>query len=146
MTSEPISEQIPTTPFGSSAPDSSFDETNRHLAATKPWVRLVSVLGILFSVLALSQLVLGPIVLPVQMVIVPVTSIIFYFIPSILLWKYGSRIGEYVHGQNALTFSEALSAQRSFWKYVGILVLALLVLYAAIVLFGVMVLVVMSFR
>jgi hypothetical protein len=125
-------DQTPSTPFGQSYSDDAFEETDRLLAETKPWVRFVSVLGFVMCALPLASLahtvVAGPRwtgVLAFSFVF----TLFFYLIPSLLLWNYGSRIGEYLRGKSPASFSEALAAQKSFWRYLGIVVVTVIVLY-----------------
>ncbi|MEX1329683.1 MAG: hypothetical protein AB1Z29_23010, partial [Desulfobacterales bacterium] len=47
----------------------------------------------------------------------------FYLIPSIWLYKYSSAISRFLGGGGATELGNALVYQKSFWKYVGIMVL-----------------------
>ncbi len=119
-------------------------ESTALLAQTKPWVRFLSVLGFITAGIATSVSLLtafiegdGPpdlpggagLVVAVQVVVMFAISVSFYFIPSVLLWKYASRIDEHLRETDPPTFLAALSAQTSFWRYLGVLTLILIALY-----------------
>lgn len=98
------------------------------LAATQPWVRLMSILGFLSAALMiLSGVVVG--IAGVAMtgesgmaalgLIYPVMGIL-YVIPSVYLFRYANRIGEYVRGGQEIQLEMALDSQRAFWKFVGV--------------------------
>ena len=109
------------------------------LAGTKPWVRLCSVLlfvtaalvilvGLIGGALAGSTFGEGP-----EMAAVGVFYAfmgLLYFFPALYLYRYASRIGDYLAGGEEAQLEHALDAQRSFWKFVGIVTLAGLVLIA----------------
>jgi hypothetical protein len=67
---------------------------------------------------------------PFELIIMIPMFALFYFIPSLLLWNYASRIAEFQRSRTTLTFSAAITAQKSFWKYLGILALVIMCLYA----------------
>ncbi len=58
---------------------------------------------------------------------------IVYIYPALKLWKYASSIGNLLMTGSELDLIAALNHQRSFWKFVGILVLAMLVLYFVVI-------------
>jgi hypothetical protein len=47
---------------------------------------------------------------------------IFYLIPSIWLYKYSSAISRFLGGGGATELGNALVYQKSFWKFVGIMI------------------------
>ena len=53
---------------------------------------------------------------------------IFYLIPSIWLFKYSSAISRFLGGGGATEIGNALVYQKSFWKYVGIVILISIIL------------------
>jgi ABC-type sugar transport system permease subunit len=53
---------------------------------------------------------------------------ILYFFPSLFLFKFASSIGRLLDGGGATEMEEALSNQKSFWKFVGILVIIAIIL------------------
>jgi len=134
---EPNSEPVASNPFGPSELD--FEEADRQLAQTQPWVRFVATLGFVMCVVSLANFLLTALPGMVPMTVVSafalLVALLFYLVPSILLWNYGSRIGEYLRGSNSASFSEALTAQKTFWKYLGILALAIILLYFVIIAF-----------
>ena len=112
-----------------------IDEVSHLLAQTKPWVRFLSVLGFIGTGLAVTFfLVSGFLGVgapgPMELIIMAPMCVLFYLIPSVLLWKYANRINDFLGSANPGSFSVALIAQKSFWKYVGITAAVVLVLYA----------------
>jgi hypothetical protein len=104
------------------------------LQGTKPWVRLVSILGfisagfmILIGVALLALGAAGGFVgeLGPQFGAIAVVYPIFgllYLVPSVYLFQYASRIGQFISGGGQEVQLElALDSQRAFWKFVGIL-------------------------
>ena len=99
------------------------------LRQTRPWVRLISVL--LFISVAINILIalvvalagagsgaplaggaaLGPVII----------ACLLYVIPAIFLWEYAGRIAELQMSHRSEDLEHALAAQKSFWKFVGIL-------------------------
>jgi hypothetical protein len=58
----------------------------------------------------------------------------FYIVPGIFLMRYASRIAALVASGRADDLESALAAQKSFWKFVGIVVAVVLGLYLVILL------------
>ena len=56
-----------------------------------------------------------------------------YIYPALKLWKYASNIGTLLISGTVLDLEAALGQQRSFWKFLGIMVIAIFVLYFVIV-------------
>jgi hypothetical protein len=107
----------------------------RALAGTRPWVRLVAVLMLLGSGLGLagSLMVLvtggragmgaaGP------TAVVQILMFVLYVIPAWFLLKYAGAIGAFLTGGTVEQLETALGYQKSFWKFVGILSLVMIVL------------------
>jgi hypothetical protein len=110
-----------------------------------PWVRFLSVLGFVgcaFMVLGgLGMAVLGAIApaaagspgAPQAMMPalggVYVLFAALYVYPSLVLWRYASSIARAVGGGGTEAIVEALRHQRSFWKFVGISMIAIIGLY-----------------
>lgn len=117
------------------------------LAGTKPWVRFMSVLtfvGAGFMLLAaLIMLVAGGAIaataktggaaLPAGMMSVfAVLYALFagvYIYPAMKLWKYANRIAGLLSSGAMMDLEGALNEQRLFWKFLGIMVIAMFVLY-----------------
>jgi hypothetical protein len=111
-----------------------LNHINDALQSTRPWTRFLSILGfIAAAILILSgiAMMLGknffskstdtPGLMLIGILNVAVS--IFYLIPSIWLYKYSSAISRFLGGGAATELGNALVYQKSFWKYVGILIL-----------------------
>lgn len=111
------------------------------LRKTKPWVRFLSVLGFiglaLMILAGLASLVMaastgnfsGPQVIP--MVGIFFMSLIQF--PALLfLSRYASRIKNLVVSGHPQDLEDAIAAQKSFWKYLGILTIVIIILYILI--------------
>ena len=109
------------------------------LDQTRPWVRFLSILmfiGVGFLLLgALFVLVGGAAMsrgMPTALFsIVYVLMAVLYTPPALFLWQYASAIKSMDQRQSS-GMEQALGAQRSFWRYVGILAVVLLVIYAIV--------------
>jgi hypothetical protein len=110
------------------------------LSGTKPWVRLISILGfisagfmiVLGGLGALFGSALGemPPGMSAVFLIYPVMGVV-YLVPSLYLFRYASRIGDYLRGGEEGQLQLALETQRSFWRFVGILCVVAIVLSVA---------------
>ncbi|MEO5713332.1 MAG: DUF5362 family protein [Luteolibacter sp.] len=142
---------------GSNAGNSQISQAVLHqLAGTKPWVRFFSVImfvGAGFMLLGAVGLLIAGSVLATSSSnpmfaggmgfaiagLYAVMSIVYIF-PALKLWKYASHIGALLMTGSETDLVAALGQQRSFWKFVGILVLAMFALYfvavIAMVVFG----------
>jgi Family of unknown function (DUF5362) len=133
------------------------DEVMAELAATKPWVRFMSVMlwiGAGFLVLIGLVMLLGggamwtsvngvktttslnaPNMMGfmVGMAIFYVLLAFLYIYPAMKLWKYASRIGDLLAAPSSMGLAAALKEQKSFWKFLGIMVIAIFVLYFVII-------------
>lgn len=120
---------------GSYNPSTSFRITEPMLLSlrqTKPWVRLLSIVGFLsigFVVIAgiakiilISKFSTVKGLFPLYMCAVSYILIgMLYFFPSLFLFKFASSIGRLIDGGGATEMEEALSNQKAFWIYIGIL-------------------------
>jgi hypothetical protein len=52
----------------------------------------------------------------------------FYLVPSIWLSKYSSAIDSFLKGGDSVQLGNAIAYQKSFWKFVGILVLVFIII------------------
>jgi hypothetical protein len=120
------------------------------LRQTKPWVRLMSifgfvgaglmVLGGLFMILAgvlggAASRSMGGALRGAPMVFMGVLYLLLaalYVYPSLLLFRYASAIGRALGGEAVSGVEEALETQKSFWKFLGITAVIVLVLYAVL--------------
>lgn len=124
-----------------------------HLRSTKPWVRFISVMlfisvGLIF-VAALGLLLIGAGMpgmagggLNVGIAIMYIMLGILYVFPAYFLHRYASAIRDIEQGGGDVAMEAALGSQKSFWKFVGILTLVVIGLYA--IMLVVMILGVMS--
>jgi len=112
---------------------------NNALRATRPWTRLLSILGFIFvavSILSGLALIFGRRFLPAAAETPPllltgtinIAASIFYLIPSIWLFKYSSAISRFLGGGGAIELGNALTYQKSFWKFVGIITLIVIII------------------
>jgi len=103
---------------------------------TRPWVSFLSILGFIGAGLTFICALIVPVVAfgqgraesiaaGIGMFIVYSLSAVFcYLIPSVLLSRYASRIRNFLAAANDMAALEAaIGAQKSFWRYVGILAL-----------------------
>lgn len=62
---------------------------------------------------------------------------IFYFYPAIKLGKFAARIRDLASVPSERNLVAALNEQRAFWKYVGIVMIVLLVLYVVAIIISI---------
>ncbi len=137
---------IPTTTSGAEPhrdllTPSMFDSLRR----TKPWVRLLSIVGMISAGLILllgAFVVFGGLITSgvksplgglgiTALGLVYVAMGILYIFPSLYLYRYASAIGAALRpgSERAREVEKALDQQRSFWKFAGVLTLIMLFLY-----------------
>lgn len=120
----------------------------QQLAGTKPWVRFISVLTFvgagLMLILGLVMMLMGSVIanasknpmfaggMGVMMAVIYIVMAAFYIYPGIKLWKYANYIGLLMSSGGVADLEMALSQQRSFWKFVGIIFLIFVSLYVLI--------------
>ena len=109
----------------------------RSLRQTKPWARLISLLGFAAAVFAVVGAVRNLLLLteaverPALGIVSGLVSLaggLLYFLPSLLLYRYASSIGRLLDGGGQREMEAALARQKSFWKCAGVLALILLVI------------------
>lgn len=114
------------------------------LKSTRPWVMFLAILGfvgLVFMVLgSLMFIVVGSAVTQQAKLpaffgpgfgILELLLALLYFFPCLYLLRYGIAIGNIPRsGQDAM--EQALKQQKSFWKFMGILMIVLLSLYVLI--------------
>lgn len=119
-----------------------------HLRATKPWVRLISVIMfILTGLMCVGGLLMmlmpsapgmrgagffGP--------VVGIIYILFsglYLFPAYFLHQYASSINDLLRGGGDTAMENALGSQKSFWRFTGILTLIIIGIYALVIFFAV---------
>ena len=104
------------------------------LAQTRPWVRFFSVLlfiaaGLMF-IMAPAVVFLGDMG-PMQRAagIVYFVFACVYIPPAVYLGRYAGRINELLASRGVSDLEGALQAQKSFWRFVGIVAAVILILY-----------------
>ena len=122
--------------------DPKLERSVSMLRQTKPWVRFISVVMFLGS----FMMVAGGLMMVVAGLAgagglaggLGVGLGGFYFVlsliyiaPAVFLWRYANRIGIFVSDGSTGALASALEAQKSFWKFVGIMMLIIIALYAA---------------
>ncbi|MGD9042790.1 MAG: DUF5362 family protein [Desulfobacterales bacterium] len=109
------------------------------LRATKPWTRLLSILGFIGTGLTILMglgIMVGGSFLPIPPEAPPLAYLgifyiltsVLYLIPSIWLSKYSSAIESFLKGGDSVQLGNAIAYQKSFWKFMGILVLVCIVI------------------
>lgn len=107
------------------------------LRRTKPWVRVMSVIGFIsvgfmaitgaFNISSMFRAESGlPFMPMIFMGVLNILMALLYLLPSLYLFKFASSLGCLLDGGGADDLEEALSHQKAFWKFVGILTLVLL--------------------
>jgi hypothetical protein len=61
---------------------------------------------------------------------------LLYFFPSLYLLRYADEIREFVASREEAQLEAALSAQRSFWKFVGVITVTFLGVFILAMLIG----------
>jgi len=113
------------------------------LRRTKPWVRFFSVLGILGIVLmglgALAMVALSfgpfqamPLAARIGMAVLYLVLAFLYIPPVLYLHRYASRIRDLVDENSSVNLENALRAQKSFWKYIGMFTVITLIVYVLV--------------
>ena len=117
------------------------------LRATKPLTRLLSILGFIgtgLTILVGLGLMVGGNFIPISPQAPPwaflglgifyILTSIFYLVPSIWLSKYSSAIASFLKRGDSVQLGKAMAYQKSFWKFVGILVLVFIVIAILVIL------------
>ena len=160
MENNPYSAPVPSSPYEVSRGGASMVSAAAvaQLAATKPWVRLISVvifvgagfmlLGALFmlmaggaSMMAAAKSQGAPSALAGSMggILAALYAVLafLYIFPGLKLWKYASAIGRLIQSGGENDLVDALNQQRSFWKFTGMIVLIMLVIYIVAIIVGI---------
>ena len=123
------------------------------LQRTQPWVRFLAIMGFIgagFMVLVgLTAGVAGAVTGRIEtiglMVVYPIMAVVYVF-PSLFLLRYADRIRSFVASGREQDLAGALDAQRSFWKFAGILTIVSIVVGILISVFAVLAGVIMGMR
>ncbi len=108
------------------------------MRSTKPWIRLLSVLGFIavaFGVFMGIFMMAGGSLFPQTGGVYPtffkgiiqILVSLLYIFPAMYLFKYSSAIGSFLHNRREIDMESALLYQKSFWKFVGIVSLILVI-------------------
>ena len=114
------------------------------LRQTRPWVLFLSVLGFIvtgimvlfgvgFGLLGMAGGGRGGVAMGAGMGLLYIAISAIYFFPALFLWRYGSRIGGLMAGGQLQDLENALEAQKSFWRFTGILMAVVIVLYVVVI-------------
>jgi len=136
--------------FGSTS-DTSIESVSagviHQLKRTKPWVRFFGVMmwiAVALMLLAALAMILGgtamgtmmqktnpgmPTGFMAGMGALYIFIAALYIYPAIKIWKYGTSIGKLVQSGSNFDLEEALNQQRGFWKFVGIMLILVIVMY-----------------
>jgi hypothetical protein len=114
------------------------------LKKTRPWVLFLAILGFLGAgamfLLGIGMMIAGAAMSSFSKgpfdKFTPLLGIVylvlggFYVVPSVLLWQYGSSIGDFSRsGGTADTLATAVQRQASFWRFTGISMAVMIGLY-----------------
>jgi hypothetical protein len=131
-------------------PDPGFDlqAIGSQLHRTRPWVRFLSIIGFitagLMIVLGLAAGAFGAAAGNTEMIVLlflyPLMGVLYIY-PSICLLRYANSIRSYQTTPTGQNLEAALDAQRSFWKFAGILtvvsICAMILLFVLAIVLGV---------
>ncbi len=107
------------------------------LRQTKPWVRFISIIGFLVVLLLIAAGILSfvssshPVedtMLTSATALLNIVMAALYLLPSLFLFKYASAIKRLLQTEDATAMEAALQNQKSFWKFMGILTLVMLII------------------
>lgn len=132
----------------------SIDQTAAmYLSETGRWSRFLSVIGFIFIALIALGGILGATILGsmggmygtampggmgVAMAFMYLLIAALYLYPTIALYRFGKLIRPALHNQDQQLFNEAIRHLRNVFKFMGILTLIVLGLYALIFLFAIL--------
>jgi hypothetical protein len=118
-----------------------------HLRATKPWVRLISVVMFIFAGLmflgGLAIFLIPSSGLQSAGLFGPLVGIFYlifgglYVIPAYFLHQYASSIQDFLLNGSDSAMESALGSQKSFWRFTGILTLIIICVYALVFFFAI---------
>jgi hypothetical protein len=144
---EPNPYQSPAAPPAATVENWATAPVVESLRQTRPWVMFFSILGfIVAALMAVGGLLGGMVVLaqgsPAEGAVLMIYLLfgLLYFFPALYLLRYAQRIRDLIYSHNVADLEAALSAQKSFWRFTGILVALILVLYVVLLLGGLVIL------
>ena len=107
-----------------------------YLRNTAPWVKFVSIAGLLMCIMliAFAVIIINAPIETTNVYLAKLNSgmknfiaVIYIFIaimllfPCIYLFIYSNRLKKFVRTNNTLSLEKAFAIQRKFWKYIGVL-------------------------
>ena len=115
------------------------DQMINSMRSTKMWTKFLSIMGFIgagFVVLVGIFISLAGNIFPQAQggKIPPVLGLIyiffsiFYIIPSVYLFKYSSALGRFLDNKMESELASALSYQKSFWKFLGMVCLIMMII------------------
>jgi hypothetical protein len=113
------------------------------LKLTRPWVKLVSVAGLVGAVLLVIAGVIALFTEVKNSTLVGLLYILVgavYVVPSLHLSRYAAGIQELLRTRETASLGRALDHQRKFWHFIGVLMLLVLAVQAI----GILVVIVMA--
>lgn len=116
----------------------------QHLLRTQPWVRLVSVIGLIMTILMIGLMLYALSVASSyarnseynSIAVVLIIILVLTIYPLVRLSKYASAIARLRFSQSMADLEDALDQQRAFWKFVGIMTLIMTVLWLILLIQG----------
>ena len=137
----------PPRPFSSGLPQVT-PKMVADLASTRPWVLFLSILGfIVCGLMALAGIAMiglaaaaprgGPPMAFLGLIYIPLA--LLYLCPAYFLLKYSGGIRGFLATRSASQMEQALQSQKSFWKFVGILMLVMICFYILAIVIGVVI-------
>lgn len=139
-------------PYGNAADDRGAqvaESAVEQLRQTRPWVVFLSVMAFIGSGFMLLGGVLvmfvgalaptGSAVPSVALGALYIPMAFLYIYPAIKLWAYGGAINRLLASRTSEDLAAALGQQKSFWKYAGILTIAMIALYVVVIIGAVVV-------
>ena len=115
------------------------------LRQTRPWVMFMGVLlfvlsglmflgGILMTFAGLAASAATKSVIPTTALgLIYLPFAVLYVYPGLKLVKYGSAIGRLMESRSSADLEDALTHQKSFWKFSGIASIVMIVLYVVVI-------------
>ncbi len=121
-----------------------FDGVVEMLIKTRPWVRFLSILGFMGAVLMIliglfagaAGMAMGNMQTAIFLIYLPFGFL--YYFPSMYLYRYANRITDFESSPRMDQLATTLEAQKSFWRFAGILALVFLVIYVLIIVISVL--------
>jgi hypothetical protein len=136
-------------PAYAAAPNGAVSEAAVELLRqTRPWVILLSVFAfigsaamVLIGIFVAGFAAIGP-VSKAPMAILGLVYLplgLLYVYPGVKLWSYGAAIQRLAGSRSVADLEDALSQQKSFWKFSGVASIVVLVIYAIAIVAGIVV-------